>query len=126
MTCGYRKFWTVLLIVAFATMGVSPACNFISGDEGYIEICNADNEIRRITLAEAGIKPATPVNTPHKSERVDCMFCVAGAAGKLAAAQSVLIETPGGDYLSNRRGSFYPKAFKGAYFDARGPPSSVV
>ena len=114
-----------MLIVAFATMGVSPACHFISGDAGYIEICNADNEIQRITLAEAGLKPTAPAHK-SQSERVDCMFCIAGASGKLATAHNDLIVSPGANYLSNGRGSFIPKGAKITLFDARGPPVSIV
>lgn len=107
-------------------MGISPACKFISGEQSFIEICTDDDEIKRITLAEAGFDEPQHDHQHDKAES-DCLFCFASSHGKALKADAHKAELPAlAAYFQNGRGLYTPKSEKTQSFEARAPPALIV
>ena len=123
---------SLLVMLSILTMGISPACDFISGSdnapEGYIEICSDDGEIRLISLAEAGLSPDTkPAHQHHASKSIDCAFCFTAAHNHADFTKGISIEfLEATTYISNGGGLIIPKTLNVNDRSARGPPSSFV
>ena len=61
-----------LLIIAFATAIISPACAFVSGKGlRQIEICTAEG-VQLIQVDAQGNKTTAPA---HQTSKTDCAFC---------------------------------------------------
>ena len=97
-TLNRPAFIKFLLILAFFTAGISPACEFVSGRAGnsgksFIEICSSDGSLQRIEvdnkfnpLADAGSGGSgdgdsraiySGKSSKHKSKSKNCNFCFA-------------------------------------------------
>jgi len=125
MSLRLRHFVFSLLILSFAAIGISPACKFISGENSYIEICSDNNEIKHISLAEAGLGDQN--DHSHKAKQSDCLFCFASTHGKALSGTVPKIDMPVlTAYFKGGRGLYTPKSLKTQPFDARGPPTLNV
>ncbi|MBI1300793.1 MAG: hypothetical protein GC137_03950 [Alphaproteobacteria bacterium] len=71
----FSSFLSFLLILAFATAGISPACNWVSGKTMLMEICTADGTVKTIEVsaAEYGFEEEKPQQITHLKN--DCAFC---------------------------------------------------
>ena len=128
MDARFRTVLNAVLIIAFVTMGISPACHFINGADanGYIEICTDEDEVQRITLAEAGFAPKPKPAHNHEHAQPDCAFCFAASSAQAMSADAYELHAPGENYHHNGRGLFTPHGLLNQAFEARGPPISVV
>ncbi len=115
-----------LLIFAFLTSGISPACQFISGGKNFIEICAFDGTLKRVEV------PAdqTPFDEPQEDNKShysnnDCAFCFAqhNQKTKPTSADYALL-APSDQYLSVGSESFTFKSRKQSFLEARAPPQS--
>lgn len=107
------------IILALALAAVSPACEFISG-QNVIEICTSDG-IKRIAL------PGEPADEGHEYAKQDCAFCFAQTHLKLAQAEPVKFnpQTTARIRVSNPV-PYAVDAFERSAFEATGPPSSFL
>ena len=126
MNHAFRHFVFSLLIAAFVTMGVSPACEFISSGQNTIELCNELGETQEITLAEAGLNPSQNEHN-HKVEE-PCMFCFSYAHGHSIVPSDTAKALPllAGAYLKTGSGLYVPRSLEHAPFNPRAPPTPVV
>jgi hypothetical protein len=117
------------LFLALGTMGISPACLFISGQSDLIEIeiCAADGSFKTVTL------PAdqTPFDAPAQDQKPakhldqDCAFCFSQTHQKTHAVASlnILPFMSAGNCLWAGPGSFSLKSCSTAGFKPRAPPA---
>lgn len=119
-----KHIWlNFLILLAFISAGVSPACKFISGQSNLVEICGVDG-IKTIRLA-ADELPPEPVHHDKVSE--GCEFCIAGAHVKTAPAKPASIVIPEISYITLERFasvSYTDDALRSVVFP-RGPPATV-
>lgn len=117
-----QNFVLFMMIIALITMGISPACKFISGGENFIEICTADGfERLAINTDQNPASDQKDGGNAHKD--MPCMFCFAAHTGKasqsLASYTAVLSTVKAAyalhDYQIKRTGERRP-------FEARAPP----
>ena len=83
MVIRFSCFLHIVLIFAFLTAGISPACAFISGGNGqFIEICAADGLLKRIKVSDdyqpLGEESQRPLPS-HSYKKTDCSFCFTNA-----------------------------------------------
>jgi len=80
------KLTQFAIIISLFTVGISPACKFISGQQnGFIEICTAFG-IKKIPAPE-GSTPLQPENKHKAAEQ--CIFCVSAQIHKVIANTGV-------------------------------------
>lgn len=77
----------VFLVLAFVLAGISPACDFISGKNGFIQICASDGSLKTIKVSQdsdlyavyelLNQNPQNPQNENNSehSQKQDCEFC---------------------------------------------------
>ncbi|MCB1562982.1 MAG: hypothetical protein KDJ75_05345 [Alphaproteobacteria bacterium] len=116
------------LILALGTMGISPACLFISGQSSLIEIeiCAADGSFKTVALpADQTPFEAPAPEKPAKHLDKNCAFCFAQSHQKTQAVASldILPAMSAGDCLSTGPGSFALKSCSAAGFKPRAPPA---
>lgn len=124
-----RLFVHLLLIAAFVTAGISPACAFISGGQSLIEICAADGSVKTISvpaaqspLAVAG--QSAPAPAPHHSQLKDqCAFCFTAAQGQALAALPPTLSRPPLERTTAAPDFSAPLKFSSSAHSARAPPS---
>ena len=110
------------LILAFATMGISPACHFVNGTM-QIEICKADGSVETIEVETGETAPAD--HSSHAQH--DCMFCFAFTTAKADTTSAfTLIAAVPAHYLSNAGGLIIPQGLSAKAFLATGPPSLIA
>ena len=76
-----QKYLICTLILALFTMGISPACHFVSGNNNIIEICTAFG-VERIALPNESF----PHSDSHSDIEAPCVFCFAAADGKVLSS----------------------------------------
>jgi hypothetical protein len=96
MIRGKRSlFLHFLLILAFITTGISPACKFISGQTdlqaSFIEICTAQGIKMMSVPGDDGQSRPDQSGDHKKSDQ--CSFCFASAHSKTLGSQPVVIIT---------------------------------
>lgn len=107
-----KKYIHCLVILAFLTVGISPACKFISGQMSDIEICTPDG-LKTIQVAQDQTpEPAKPDHENHKKQD-DCAFCFAQSHLKLAKAE------PPALHISVSFSKSYNHVHRGGFHTAR-------
>lgn len=115
-----KTFISLLIITAFISAGISPACAFMSGKTNLIEICNEAGEIETIAINEDGQK-VPQQNHAHQDQ--DCAFCFSAANAKtFVKAQSIPVVLSAG-YLRKSSGSAIPVTLSLKAFESTGPPT---
>jgi hypothetical protein len=117
----------IFLILTLILAGVSPACQFISG-QSIMEICGADGSVKTADMPQdlaafvAAPAPELPAETDH-ADMPDCAFCVSSASVKLVLADSAAVPVPtsADPKLLNARSAASKPALHSAY-RPRGPP----
>lgn len=101
-----HRFLHVFFIFAFFMAQVSPACAFISGKSGSLEVCGADGVLRAVNvpasydLSDLVLKTKGQLpddkQKPAHSKANDCGFCFAQThmTKALTSAQSIDISMP--------------------------------
>ena len=129
------KILNGFFIGAFILALISPACAFVSGKSGYIEICASDGSSQKIEISKDDAAYAlyallnesqdTQENLPSEGDanKGDCGFCFAQThiSKDMLSADAVLF-IQRGDFLAVGSGT---TAFKAAAVNAyysRGPP----
>ncbi len=80
---AFKHFIYALVIAAFTLSGISPACDFISGNKNFIEICAADGSLKTIALSNNGkLLDQSEESEHHSSTKNDCSFCFAQTHSK--------------------------------------------
>lgn len=128
MNTKYRHILCALLILGFATMGISPACKFVNGS-AFIEICKADGSVETVEVPadQAPFETADQTPIDHQDMQSDCLFCFANTHSKAskALAPTIIASVPA-HYFSNSGGLIIPHGLDSKAFNATGPPSSIV
>ena len=124
-----KLFIHILIVAAIITAGISPACAFISG-KNYIEICNADGQVKKIALP-ADKNPLANLDTSssnHSSDhklKDDCGFCFASSHSKALKNVVLVLEKPQFNrFINVGSGTFILKGQSNYGFLARAPPLS--
>jgi hypothetical protein len=89
-TPGHVFLLNCLLILAFVTAGISPACHFTNGKATYIEICSG-LELKTIKVMD----DESPLGDENHHEHADynpCAFCFSSSHLKLAATGQISID----------------------------------
>lgn len=122
-----KIFVQTLLIFAFVTLGVSPACAFINGEKNWIEICSANGDIKRVQVdADSTPLPQDGNHENHHAEQFDCGFCFAFGHMKVMKPEAqAFAKMPASNYLAVTAGTSIPRALKLQAFAARAPPHSL-
>ena len=110
-----------LLILAFATMGISPACAFISGTMMDVEICKPDGSVE-IMQIDMGDKSADH----HAQNAGDCLFCFAHTNAKTLNNDAPVMRafvTAG--YLRVSSGLIIPQSLDHKSYLPTGPPAAL-
>ncbi len=123
-----------LVLVAFVLSGISPACAFVSGKMGTLEICAADGSVQTITISKSSDafalyqalnKDTQADEAPLQNhiEKQDCGFCF--AQSNIEKAPTSL--TPSfprfhSGILSIGAGSIAFKSTDSTHFQSRAPP----
>lgn len=118
-----RVILSFLIIFSLVSMGISPACAFISG-KSYIEICKADGSVQRIEV-DPSQNPAEPEKPPQDHEKIqkDCAFCfTASVGGKIISATTVSISPPPANYIRISQGVYAQHTALRPTDTARAPP----
>jgi hypothetical protein len=84
---GHVFLLNCLLILAFITAGISPACHFINGKTSYIEICSG-LELKTIKVTEDE-SPLDHKSSHNYADNNPCAFCFSSSYLKLAAAGKI-------------------------------------
>lgn len=121
-----KFFIHFFVILALVTAGISPACAFIGGQKGWIEICASDGTVQKIRVSEDFLPVSQDEQVPsggHESAMDDCAFCFLSANGKSLITSTLITSKPAlGGYLKIGAGSFMPETQKLSAFSARAPP----
>ncbi len=86
-----KRFIHCLVILAFLTVGISPACKFISGQMVDLEICTPEG---LQTIQIAADKTPEPQKPQKHQKTDDCAFCFAQTHLKLAKAEPPAFQAP--------------------------------
>ncbi len=123
-----------LCILAFITAGVSPACAFISGKEGYIEICASDGSLKTIKVSEGSdlynllemSNEDTDIKDNKKPEhfkKQDCQFCFSNSnISKSLLTTNTINSINNASFIAIGSGSIAFKSAKLSFFQSRAPP----
>lgn len=128
MRFGREKILHIFLILAFVLAQISPACAFVSGKSGLIEICAADGSLKTIAV-DAKYAQSSQTSSPEKHKAHDraddCGFCFAQAHIKKLSAQQqdALPLISRTSVLRTGAGSIVYKSVDTDFFQARAPPS---
>lgn len=114
-----KTFISLLIITAFVSAGVSPACAFISGQTSLIEICNEAGEIETIAVNAQGEK-VPQQNHAHQDQ--DCAFCFSAANAKTFVKAQGIPVALGAGYLRKSSGTAIPVTLSLKAFESTGPP----
>ncbi len=128
-----RNILNLFVLFAFISAGISPACAFISGGTGFIEICAADGSSQRIEVSAeiADILNQTSKDSsdtsqdqPHPAEAfADCDFCFATSnLPNATITDSNYVPTISNAYQGISAGSIAYMSYAHSVFQARGPP----
>ncbi len=123
-----HKFLSVLLILAFLTAGISPACAFISGKTSLIEICASDGSLKTIEVSYNQAVDIEESNggSKHQTKKNDCAFCFANTnITKMVAKLSAINFKPVGGFIYTNSSYFAFKPTAQNYFQSRAPPALV-
>jgi hypothetical protein len=111
-----------LLILAFATMGISPACAFISGKMD-VEICKSDGSVEIVQLDLGGEQQPAPDHVSMK----DCLFCFASAHNHALMSAAPILKSPiAGNYAKLAGGTIAPRSSTPKTTYSTGPPAFIT
>jgi hypothetical protein len=122
-----QRFLRYLVIICLVLAGISPACQFISG-QSLMEICGADGNVKTAPIPEelAAYQPGAdeqpPTDETHR-DMPDCAFCFAQTHfSSLQASYAVVLPV---DLADAPHSIFNAHIVAQASFtyEARGPPS---
>jgi len=131
MSQNVRLCCAVLVMVSLVTMGISPACAFVSGKTDIIEICAADGSMKTVAVAQedGGAVEPLPASEDHKSphKKQECGFCFASSALKYQKASVVAVIPPVlTGMLVMGSGSMIQRSANQSVFEATGPPAVLL
>lgn len=126
-----KCFIHTLLIFAFVTLGVSPACAFTGGAKHWIEICAADGTLKRIKVdaAQSPFSDETQQEQePLLSYYQDCAFCFSQAHLKALGAREQNVALPAllTGYVKLSSGISALHSLERTPAQARAPPASLL
>lgn len=125
-----HRFVHVFLIFAFIMAQVSPACAFVSGKMGLLEICGADGTVQVIEVPAAYdltglMEQQNSTQAPeHQKASKQCAFCFAQnyLIKHFQPAIEVAMPLIEAGILVIGAGSVIYKSYFSNGFQARGPP----
>ena len=123
-----HRYLHVFFTLAFILVGVSPACEFISGNNGFIEICTADGSVKQIAVSDkynpsSDSKPASE----HKTAKKDCGFCFANThISKNLLSYNVIKLTQNKLNIAIKAEHLAYKHYSYSNFQQRAPPSHIA
>lgn len=123
----FMKFFVQMLVIfAIVTAGISPACAFVNGGKGVIQICDSEGIVKNIEVPEEYLPflPDEKQTKEHENAVKDCSFCMFSAASKTFKTQSfpITVSLRSG-YLVTGSGSLISQSLEYKPFLARGPPA---
>ena len=133
MQHAFAKYLNILLMLAVITAGISPACKFISGEQGHwIEICGADGTLRTIkvedpNLAALDVGGTAEDQNQEQNSSEGCDFCFMQAHMNLDLAKPVHKASmlPQAKALIAYQGAALIQ-YRKAAFSARAPPQYIL
>lgn len=123
-----RFFIHSFVIIALMLSGISPACAFLSGQVGVIEICAADGSVKTILVSEELDPMGLLPGENQKTIKSDCAFCMASGSLKGNVVKEfaiTLVSHPTGT-LSIGPGSIIQPSAPSVGFSPTGPPAFFV
>ena len=128
------KILNAVFMLAFIWAGISPACAFVSGKAGYINICAADGSLKTIKISEDSEtyaifrildKDKDKQKDQKHNKKPTCGFCFANSTltKTLTSSQSLKIVAHK-EFLPVGAGSIAFKSATFHHFQSRGPPLS--
>lgn len=130
------KFLQAFFILAFVLAQVSPACAFVSGKTGSLEVCTEDGTLKTIKVPvrydlTAFIKKGSPDKNSkhtHHKEAEQCGFCFAHSHLTKTTISSAQITLPltVTSVLHIGAGSIAYKSYTSIQFQPRAPPTFVA
>lgn len=111
---------------AIVTAGISPACAFVNGGKGFIQICDSEGDVKNIEVPEEYLPflPEDKQTKQHENAVKDCTFCIFSATSKTFKTQNFpSLITVKGDYIAVSSGTLLPHSLDDAPFQPRGPPT---
>lgn len=113
MKINMKAFLHIVVLLAMASAGASPACKFVSGENtALIEICASDGNIKTVRVP-ASQSPVKQKDTSHKAQN-DCAFCFAQAHLSKITAASVLVT-----YQATENASLVFKSVQAQHLDLK-------
>lgn len=133
MVLNCRTLVAFIMIFAFVSAQISPACAFVSGRGGMIEICAEDGSIQTIQVsAQYDIsallsKKDTTGDHDHRPKDMskECSFCFAQshmAKGQISAPLTFSAPAPS-DMMRIGAGTIVYSSYSGGSFQPRAPPA---
>ncbi len=115
----------VLIILALITVGISPACKFISG-QSFIEICS-DDGVKTIAVDADQTPIQQSDNHKYKSDK-KCPFCLAFGKIKISKPSSVDIAVLSVEHRQVLKTVAHALAHDREFGSSspRGPPPSIA
>ena len=133
MMSRFAKILNIVLVVAFVSAGASPACSFISGKSGVIEICAADGSLKTIRVSEDFLPRSS--SSSENTDQVPlgdlpkkaCDFCFTAShiAVDIVSEQAVIIMAARDAQQEKVISSRYIPPFISSYH-AQAPPYLIV
>lgn len=120
-----KFFVSMLIMFAIVTAGISPACAFVNGGKGFIQICDSEGEAKNIEVPEEYLPflPQDKQTKPHENAVKDCTFCMFSSHAKAFKSQRFpALITVKGDYIAVTSGTYLPQSINYTPFQPRGPP----
>lgn len=134
MKSAKLKALNAFFIFAFVMAGISPACAFISGKSGYLQVCASDGSLKTIKVSEGSDLYALYELTnkdqsnqtdqnPEHAKKQDCGFCFANSniTKTLLSSGSVQVFNHG-SFIPAGSGTIVFKSAFSSYYQPRGPP----
>lgn len=87
-----RNFLHMLVILSIVTLGISPACAFVSGKMS-IEICKADGSVETIEVSSADFAPDSSSHE-HQETKKQCQFCLTSSLISKHLSAPPILKTP--------------------------------
>lgn len=125
----------LFFVLAFVLAQVSPACAFVSGKTGSLEVCSDDGSVKTIKVPaqydlSAFIKGAQDKSTKHERHKTadQCGFCFANTHLTKTIMTSPQITLPHtvSQVLHIGAGSIAYKSHTSTQFQPRAPPYSLA
>lgn len=128
-------FLHVFFVLAFVLAQVSPACAFISGKTGSLEVCAEDGTLKTIKVParydlSAFVKGASDTGAKHEQNKSadQCGFCFAQShlTKTIMTSPQITLPYTVSQVLHIGAGSIAYKSYSSIQFQPRAPPYSLA